>query len=89
MYTYVHVCFYMFTTGRTKACEQWLLLGSRVKNWETGGMGRRRVLLYTLCAFWILTILKVLLINKTVINIFKKREAKEKSFLSFLAEVKV
>lgn len=45
--------------------------------------------LYTLCAFWILTILKVLLINKTVINIFKKREAKEKSFLSFLAEVKV
>lgn len=81
----MYKCFYTFTSGRTETCEQWLLLGSRAKNWEAGGHGRRDFSPYILCAFAVLNH-----VNEfptfffffwliAIINLFKKREAEEKS----------
>lgn len=39
IYAYMYICFLPFTSGRRKTCKQWLLLGSRAKNWEAGGHG--------------------------------------------------
>lgn len=54
-------------------------------------MGGRKTFHYTLlCAFWILTAVNALLLKKiTIINILKKREAKEKSSLTSIAEAEV
>lgn len=52
IYSYIHICEYEYiyvnmniyiydhtcTSGRTKTHEQWLLLESRAKNWEAGGL---------------------------------------------------
>lgn len=45
VHIYAYMLLYVYYWG-TKACEQWLLLGSRVKNWEAGGKDRRKIFHY-------------------------------------------